>query len=172
MTQYANTTFDKKDYIQFLARIQFELEKENLKMIITDDIEELAKLLHESGREAVLNNKVVKKDGNPIGKIIFIEWDELPENAKEGRRIQARFLHNYCFIINRTEKIENFIDLDWENLSNESQIVRLDMMEQFLERSTQINQQVVQQAIQRIADEADKIKEVDSFSGILEAKKQ
>lgn len=56
------------------------------------DTETLAKLLHEAGREAVLTNKVVKKDGNPIGQIKFIEWDELKEEAKEGRRIQARFL--------------------------------------------------------------------------------
>jgi len=54
--------------------------------------EELAKLLHEAGREAVLKNKVLKKDGAPIGQIKFIEWDELNEDAKEGRRIQARYL--------------------------------------------------------------------------------
>jgi hypothetical protein len=57
-----------------------------------NEIEALAYLYHEAGREAVLKNQVLKKDGNPIGKIKFIEWEELPEDAKEGRRIQARFL--------------------------------------------------------------------------------
>ena len=61
-------------------------------------IDELAKLLHEAGREAVLANKVLKKDGNPIGQITFIEWDDLPENAKEGRIIQARFLLDNAII--------------------------------------------------------------------------
>ena len=54
--------------------------------------EELAKLLHEAGREAVLKNKVLKKDGSPLGLIKFIEWDDLPEVAREGRRIQAHYL--------------------------------------------------------------------------------
>jgi hypothetical protein len=54
--------------------------------------EELACVLHEAGREAVLNNKVLKKDGAPAGKIKFVEWEDLPEDAKEGRRIQARYL--------------------------------------------------------------------------------
>ena len=61
----------------------------------------LAKALHEAGREAVMNNKVLKKDGAPIGKIIFIEWDNLPEHAKEGRRIQARFLLEHFYITQR-----------------------------------------------------------------------
>lgn len=62
------------------------------------EVEDLAQILHESGREAVLNNKVVKKDGAPLGKIRFIEWSELTEDAKEGRRIQARFILNKCHI--------------------------------------------------------------------------
>ena len=56
------------------------------------NIEKLAKELHEAGRQAVLANKVVKKDGAPLGQIKFLEWDELSEDAKEGRRIQAQYL--------------------------------------------------------------------------------
>lgn len=59
-------------------------------MVIT--IEKLARELHESVREAVLSNQVLKKDGRPIGKIIFQEWAEIPEGAKEGRRMMARYL--------------------------------------------------------------------------------
>jgi hypothetical protein len=59
---------------------------------IMENVELLAQELHEAGRQAVLNNKVVKKDGAPVGQIKFIEWHELTEEAKEGRRIQARYL--------------------------------------------------------------------------------
>lgn len=58
----------------------------------TVNVDELAKALHEAGRQAVLNNKVVKKDGAPIGQIKFIEWNELTADAKEGRKIQAEYL--------------------------------------------------------------------------------
>lgn len=48
----------------------------------------LAKLLHESGREAVMAGKVVNKSpGQP-----FYEWDFLTPDAQEGRILMARFL--------------------------------------------------------------------------------
>ncbi len=56
------------------------------------NVEVLAKELHEAGREAVLKNKVVKPDGAPLGEIKFKEWNEITEDAKEGRRIQAKYL--------------------------------------------------------------------------------
>lgn len=56
------------------------------------DVETLAKVFHEAGREAVLKNKVLKPDGAPVGEIKFKEWDEISEDAKEGRRIQVRYL--------------------------------------------------------------------------------
>jgi len=55
-------------------------------------IEVLAQELHEARREAVLQNKVHKKDGAPLGEIIFKEWHEISRDAREGRRIQARYL--------------------------------------------------------------------------------
>jgi hypothetical protein len=52
------------------------------------DAEELAKTLHEAGREAVEAGLVVNKvPGQP-----FLEWDQLSEQAREGRRVQARYL--------------------------------------------------------------------------------
>lgn len=52
-------------------------------------IEQLAKMLHESGHEAVMQNKVLKKSEEPI---VFIDWSALPEDAKEGRRMQVKYL--------------------------------------------------------------------------------
>lgn len=50
--------------------------------------EELARALHEAGREAVEKGAVINKvPGQP-----FFEWDEITEQAREGRRIQARYL--------------------------------------------------------------------------------
>lgn len=56
-------------------------------------VEEFAALLHESGREAVARNLVLIRDefARP-----FIEWDDLPEHAKEGRREMARFLMKHA----------------------------------------------------------------------------
>ena len=56
------------------------------------DIEILAKELHEAGRAAVEagNTVAAEKFGEQTRK--FIEWDELTEVAREGRRIQARYL--------------------------------------------------------------------------------
>jgi hypothetical protein len=60
------------------------------------DKETLARILHEAGRAAVLANKVVKKDGAPLGQIKFIEWNDLTEDAREGRRIQADYILKFC----------------------------------------------------------------------------
>lgn len=76
----------KEEYDQLKELFRFKLTDSK------EDIEVFAKILHEAGREAVLNNKVVKMDGNPIGQIKFKEWNEITEDAREGRRIQARYL--------------------------------------------------------------------------------
>ncbi len=52
------------------------------------DIETLAKHLHEAGREAVMQNKVVSISQAPT----FREWEQITEDAREGRRIQAKYL--------------------------------------------------------------------------------
>ena len=56
------------------------------------DIETLAKELHEAGRAAVEagNTVAAEKFGEQTRK--FLEWDEMTEVAREGRRIQARYL--------------------------------------------------------------------------------
>ena len=56
------------------------------------DVEKLAKELHEAGREAVEKGNTVAagKFGDPSRK--FLEWGEISESAREGRRTQARYL--------------------------------------------------------------------------------
>ena len=60
------------------------------------NIEDLAKDLHEAGRAAVEagNTVAATKFGEQTRK--FLEWDEISEEAREGRRIQAVwFMNNY-----------------------------------------------------------------------------
>lgn len=52
------------------------------------NVETLARELHEAGREAVEKGKLVKK----IPGERFLEWDEITDDAREGRKIQARYL--------------------------------------------------------------------------------
>ena len=56
------------------------------------EVEELAKELHEAGREAVLTRKTVVASLGLKTPTKFLEWDEIADVAKEGRRIQARYL--------------------------------------------------------------------------------
>ncbi len=57
-------------------------------MTADEKVERLAQLLHEAGREAVEKGLTVR--GPDAGS--FIEWEELPDPPREGRRVQARFL--------------------------------------------------------------------------------
>ena len=56
------------------------------------DAEMLAQELHEAGREAVEKGATVaaEKFGEQTRR--FLNWDEITEPAREGRRIQARYL--------------------------------------------------------------------------------
>jgi len=56
------------------------------------DVESLARELHEAGREAVEKGATVAADKFGEKTRTFLSWDELTENAREGRRIQARYL--------------------------------------------------------------------------------
>lgn len=56
----------------------------------------------------------------------------------------------------------------WEDLPNEKMIACLDTMEEFLQQSSMINQQVVQDAINRIADEADKKKHNEALEILMD----
>lgn len=71
------------------ARIKVEVSvlKKPKKKATKETVEALAKLLHESGRKAVEKGWVVNKLGLP-----FLGWDEISEDAKDGRRLMARFL--------------------------------------------------------------------------------
>jgi len=71
------------------------------------EIEELAKALHEAGREAVLKGKTVAKsmpEMNLQAPPKFLEWNEITEDAKEGRRIQARYLIDRFVIYPKKKK--------------------------------------------------------------------
>jgi hypothetical protein len=56
--------------------------------------EDLARVLHESGREAVLAGNTVAAEKFGEKTTTFIEWDDCSEKVKEGRRIQAEYLLN------------------------------------------------------------------------------
>ena len=61
-------------------------------------IEGFAKTIHEAQRECVAQGKTLTRAlGSP--PYPFIEWNDLPEQAKEGRRMQARYLINLYHII-------------------------------------------------------------------------
>ena len=55
-------------------------------------IEQLAKELHEAGRIAVEKGATVAAEKFGEKTRTFIEWDDLSEVAKDGRRIQAQYL--------------------------------------------------------------------------------
>jgi hypothetical protein len=59
-------------------------------------LDRLARLLHESGREAVEKRKIYRSD-LPVKP--FAEWDDLPEDAKEGRRMMAAYLLRHAEIV-------------------------------------------------------------------------
>ena len=57
------------------------------------DVNRFARALHEAGREAVEKGATV----NPTGGR-FLEWDEISDAAREGRRIQARDILKRYFV--------------------------------------------------------------------------
>ncbi len=59
--------------------------------------EDLARMLHDAGREAVRRGLVVNRvPGQP-----FLGWHEITEEAREGRRVQARYLLRCLTILRR-----------------------------------------------------------------------
>lgn len=56
------------------------------------DVEMLAMELHEAGRKAFDAGTTVAQAQQKDKAFPFVEWDELAEQAKEGKRIQARHL--------------------------------------------------------------------------------
>lgn len=56
------------------------------------EIEDLAFQLHEAGREAVEKGATVAHSLGDSKTFKFLEWTEITETAREGRRIQARYL--------------------------------------------------------------------------------
>lgn len=70
----------------------------------SEALEDLAKLLHESGREAVEKRKIYRSD-LPVKP--FAEYEDLDENTKEGRRMMAQYILDHstrtieCIVIAR-----------------------------------------------------------------------
>ena len=60
----------------------------------TEAVELLAKELHEAGRAAVEAGNTVAAEKFGEQTRSFMEWDDITESAREGRRIQARYLLN------------------------------------------------------------------------------
>ena len=74
----------------------------SIKEIIAKNMLKLAKDLHEAGREAVEKRQVLVKDPK-FEK--FVEWDDLPLQAQNGRIIQAKYLMNkYNLVEKKTFK--------------------------------------------------------------------
>jgi hypothetical protein len=65
------------------------------------DMEILAMALHEAGREAVETGATVaaEKFGEQTRK--FLCWEEITENARDGRHIQARYLLQKFYVIGK-----------------------------------------------------------------------
>lgn len=76
--------------------------------MVDENIEELAKLLHESGREAV-EKRLIYRDDLPVSP--FCEWSDLPGAAQEGRRSMARYLvANYGRVEQLMEDARDFAE--------------------------------------------------------------
>ena len=56
------------------------------------DVEMLARELHEAGRKAFDAGTTIAQAQQKDKAFPFVEWDGLTEQAKEGKRIQARHL--------------------------------------------------------------------------------
>jgi hypothetical protein len=67
---------------------------------------ELAKILHECGREAVLKKQMLNVP--ELEEIEFIEWDDLPHRAKNGRVLQAQALLKRFSIFPKVVKKSGF----------------------------------------------------------------
>ena len=62
------------------------------------DRESLARMLHEAGRKAVEAGNTVAAEQFGEQTRTFIEWDDLSEPAREGRRIQADYLLENLYV--------------------------------------------------------------------------
>lgn len=62
-----------------------------------EEVEELARILHESGRETWEHKLDRHSHFSLMSEVVngpppFVEWDDLAEDAREGRRVMARYL--------------------------------------------------------------------------------
>ena len=64
-------------------------------------VEALAMALHEAGRVAVEAGQTVAAEKFGDQSRTFIEWTDISEEAKEGPRVQARYLLEHFIISTR-----------------------------------------------------------------------
>ena len=74
---------------------------------IKDALEYLARELHESARPAFEKGlTVAQKSG---ASFAFREWDEIPEEAREGRRMSARYLLSKFIIAAKVDEMPEIL---------------------------------------------------------------
>ena len=99
----AGNTITKIDLVSvgLCERIDKRIKKKSV-LIDTDKhtlgVEALARQLHESGRAAVEKGATVAAGNLGDKARRFLEWDEITEEAREGRRMQAAWLLDRYFI--------------------------------------------------------------------------
>ena len=71
------------------------------------NVETLARELHESGREAVESGQTVAAQNFGDETRRFLEWHEISEKARDGRRVQARYLIKHFLICRRVSESPN-----------------------------------------------------------------
>lgn len=80
-----------------LGQLSLQPDEEYLSYLLNnrgkdEPVESLARDLHEAGREAVEKGATVAAAHHGEKTRTFLGWDEITEEAREGRRIQARWL--------------------------------------------------------------------------------
>ena len=85
---------------QFLKEVGERFEVFTVAQTEILSVELIAKELHEAGREAVVHGNTVAATNFNIPSRTFLEWNEISEEARDGRRMQARaLLKKFQFIV-------------------------------------------------------------------------
>lgn len=87
-------------------------------VVTTDDqpdpfreiIEDFAKAIHESGMEAVSKGQTVAFENLGDTATAFLEWHEITEAAREGRRSQARWLLEHYGMMDAKEIVSDQVE--------------------------------------------------------------
>ena len=74
-------------------------------------VEYLAQQLHEAGRAAVEAGQTVAAERFGDYARVFVKWEEISEQAREGRRVQARYLLEH-FNISKKPRVAAVTEAD------------------------------------------------------------